>query len=117
MPTLSTCQGGEVVERAAGVAQCGGADREGEVAEDGEPVQRAVDARAVEEREHALGRHEQLVGDGVVAAGAAQAERVPGVEHRELGARDADDPRTRVGVVAGHVQPAKNSSAWVMPLQ
>ena len=52
--------------------------------EHGEAIQRTVQVRAVEQREHAIGRYEGLVGNGVVAAGAAQAQRVPGVENLEI---------------------------------
>jgi len=93
-------QRGEVVDRAAGVAQGGGADREREVAEDREAVERAVQYRSVEQGEHPGRRDEQLVGHAVVAPGAAQAQRVPGVDDLQVVAGESDHARRGAGAGA-----------------
>ena len=121
LPHLVRGERGELVDRAARVAQCGRADREREVAEDREAVQRAVENRSVEQREHAGGRDEQLVSHGVVAPRTAQAERVPGVDDLQLVLGIAMTLGVGFAPVGSWplsmMQPAKNTAACVIPLQ
>ena len=98
LPVLVRGELGELVHRPARVAQRGRADREREVPERREAVQRPVDDRSVEQRGHAGGGHEQLVGDGIVTPRAAQAEGVPRVEDLQLFLRDGDHARRGAAV-------------------
>ena len=74
----------EVVDRGPRITHRRRRDAGGKESERWEPVQRTVDHRAIEDREHPLVGNEDLLGDGVVAAGAAQAEGVPGVQDLQL---------------------------------
>ena len=67
----------------------------------GKSVQRPVDHRPVEYRQHALVRDEHLIGHGVVTAGAAQAKGVPGVEDLQLLGGQRDHGRAILEHAAG----------------
>ena len=88
---LAGGQSHEVVDRGACVAERGGSDRQREEAEQREAVQRTVHDRTVEQGEHAGVGDEHLVGDAIVAARSAQAERVPGVLDLQVGLGKRDD--------------------------
>ena len=91
----------EVVDRRARVAHRGSGDASREKSERRKSVQRAVDHRPVEYREHPLVRNEHLVCDGVVTAGASQAERVPGVQDLQLLGGQRDHGRAILEQAAG----------------
>ena len=110
----------ELVDRAARVAQRGRADREREEAEDREAVQRAVDARA---RRTARTRASAGTNSSSATASWLPVPRRPSVcqvsRTCELGSRDARSRSARAGSASSPatMQPANNSSAWVIPLQ
>ena len=84
----------EIVNRGARVAHRGRGDAGREEPERRESVQRPVDQRPVKYRDHPLIGDEDVIGDRVVAAGAAQAEGVPGVEDLKLCGGQRDHGRT-----------------------
>ena len=110
----------QLVDRAAGVSERGGGDGEREEPEHGEAIERRVHARPVHQREQMLRRHEQIIRDGVVAAGAAQAAGVPGVEDLQLGvgmAATRSAGRPALVPPSSSTQPANSHRECGMPLQ